>query len=558
MAIEDNNGAHEPYSSSHLTRINSAFSLMVESHSHTPPEKLTQHTLTLAQSQLDIMRDGVTLQFFRAGSRPQRLREEHAPEAVQPAVVALLTLIANPESCNSTSVLESTIFEHINALAYILQKELGKNVPNQKLIDLGMKALASAELFLISQNIRIQCCGSQVISEHKVVQVSKQQAQRVSDPSRRRFLYGTLGLLGSAALGAAGSKFGWLSGRTKESADVAATMSNTSYSEAHTASQEASEAELRRLVGEIKYYRSLLGLPELPENFDKNIDEELWQKAEMHISQEYQHRVDFKNEVYTRYLEKFTACCFGEHEHQICIGSYTDPTNPEQTAFSPSEHKLLIPASMQSIYPLSECAEYFLHEVAGHGTDPELEVNQFSPEVYVRVLHGKARMVTRVFNFPDLFLNHPDDTTISDMFKKFNEYMTMHFHDVIGKDRLNLFETEEDAIKFLSLFCQPDGKGGVEPKAVFERSNMVDFASQVAGGQIHLKGYFKELFSETFKSCIHEQYAELIKFAILYPDLINHDSDIMEGATQIFSAIKGEPVVLDQLAQQISQIPSQL
>lgn len=316
--------------------------------------------------------------------------------------------------------------------------------------------------------------------------------------------------------------------------------------------------ELKRLVGETKYYRNQIGLPNLPEDFQQNTDELSWQKAQHERSQSYTHNVDSGNIIFTRYLEAFCEQCFGENEHDVCVGSYTDPQEPGKTAYDCEKHMLLIPDNMRDAYPLDECAKYYLHEVAGHGTDPEIVVNQFQPDVYIRILHGKARMLTKIFDFPDLFFNHKDDTTLVDIFGFVQIYLDARFKDFFGQKRLELIENDAELTRFLSLVCEADGAGSVRPAKNFDREKMGELVQLIARGEIRLKGELSSLYLKVFSSYLHEHYAELIKHAVLYPDLINHDPDILEGATEIFSAIKGETVSLESLRREILGIPAKL
>jgi hypothetical protein len=94
-------------------------------------------------------------------------------------------------------------------------------------------------------------------------------------------------------------------------------------------------------------------------------------------------------------------------------------------------------------------------------------------------------------------------------------------------------------LKFNKAVCRELGEGLVG----LVQTEKLDFVGDLA------TAYEKEL-----EGALHEIYAEAMKMAIVYPEQIKYNPDVMAGVSEILTAINGEPVSLEDLQSKISHV----
>lgn len=230
MAIEDRHTGPEYHSATPLKALNSSFSHMLEARDRSEKHIIMQQALKLAHDQVALIKRGIRLQFTSADTQPGALNHLEQAGDLKPAIIQLLTLVANAEQETNRSAIEASVIEHMNIVCLLVLKETKKPEPSEKNIELTIKAIASAQLFLISRDIHLQCTSPQQKAEPSIKQEKKHPTvTQVQDPSRRKFLFGAAAAGSGLALLAIEKKLGWLSRGQQASPKAEAPLHSTPH-----------------------------------------------------------------------------------------------------------------------------------------------------------------------------------------------------------------------------------------------------------------------------------------------------------------------------------------
>ncbi len=146
------------------------------------------------------------------------------------------------------------------------------------------------------------------------------------------------------------------------------------------------------------------------------------------------------------------------------------------------------------------------------------------------------------------FLNHPNDMMLPIMQQKIGEkvgqaVLNNTLKDVfsdgrsdVALDLVNKFALEEGKtmweLKFNKKRCREIGKRILE----VQRKGDVSFAPEL-----------QVWYDQTVESSLREIYAEMMRMAILHPEDVGFNADILEGCEDILSAIQGRKVAIENV-----------
>jgi hypothetical protein len=253
-----------------------------------------------------------------------------------------------------------------------------------------------------------------------------------------------------------------------------------------------------------------------------------------------------KNLSYGMYIEDVTSRLFGANATQLIRGCRTDPIVYGAMAFNDGTRECILPENVHTIPIDTNFIDFILHEAGGHGSDPcSSFAGKYPRDVFIHVEHGKWQALSSMFDVKDQFLNNPGDLMYPILKRGLGKVVGQEYvdsgnisqlFDVRGQNKINsLIESialsqrvKVNDLKFNKSVCREIG-AAIVPDARAHKLTM--------------KGNLRTTYDGTMEWVGAEIYAEMVKYSILYPELIGHNN-IATGISEILSAINGKPVNL--------------
>lgn len=306
--------------------------------------------------------------------------------------------------------------------------------------------------------------------------------------------------------------------------------------------QIGSSEETDKMLSEIVAFRKSLGLKRLPaEVIPGLVKKERW----LGNPDNYVDALPEKNRSYSMRTFEVIQKIFGDNATRIIKGSKSDPYHPYGMSFDGPSRFCNISDSVHSIPLEDQFTNYVLHEACGHGSDPALGAS-YPPEILVRVEHGKWRALSQALSIPGQFLSHPEDQMFPLVKKSVGEIVGRF---MVGEHSIPIVDVQSystvrnvvariasekgkniDAIKFNKAACRKIGE------------ELIDLLRK---GRIKFVGDLKDSYQSSMEDACIEIYAEMIKYALLYPDKIQYNSDVIGGITEVISAIGGKSNIVE-------------
>lgn len=295
--------------------------------------------------------------------------------------------------------------------------------------------------------------------------------------------------------------------------------------------------EEKRLINEIISFRRSLGLEELPREVQiENPKKVKWSSE----ADSYVDDLPEDKRSYSMMIHDVILKIFGNNATRIVKGSKIDPEYPYGMSFDPKTRFCNISASVNQI-PLREFTDYILHEACGHGSDPSTAIGIYPFDLLLRILHGKWRALSKAFLIEGQFFNHPGDLTFPLVKKYVGKIVGLYF---TGNQEIPIVDVQSNFI-VKELVEKIARKRGRDIKTLkFNKSVCREIGEELISllrqGKIKFEGDLKKTYQEILEYACCEIYAEMFKYAILYPEEINNDQDIIEGIKEVISAIRGQ------------------
>jgi hypothetical protein len=364
---------------------------------------------------------------------------------------------------------------------------------------------------------------------------------------RREFLKMVgLGLATGAAAGAAG----------KASAEIISKMKKNPESiYENIAEMREVSSEMDRIIPNVMQYRKELGLEQLPvemvmleEDFYSNfISQDTWVE-----DSEIQVAMPVNTRSYGEHIKNTMEIIFGRNAGRLVKNIETPEDDPHGIKFTVGKRRVALPEEVDSIPQYPDFVDFILHEAAGHGSDPLNAIYEYPSLVFVKTEEGKWEALSKAFSVEGQFLNNPGDLMVpkleKDLGAEFSRELISGVENPIkgsGMERMvetiekiaNQQNVKSSEVKFNKKACRALGSVLLEEKA----------DQNLSFGKTMEKNH-QALLDES----LTEIYAEMVKYAILYPEKINNDEDIISGVKKVISAISGkEDVDLQELRREI-------
>ncbi len=308
-----------------------------------------------------------------------------------------------------------------------------------------------------------------------------------------------------------------------------------------TAIKEVSlSKESKQKLNEVVEYRRKLGLDGLSPGALRGLFiGEKWQSP----SEKLEVDLPEKNKSYGLRIKEIMDNLFGGNSGRLVREVRADSSFPYGMFFDSSSRSCCLSDSVQNIPIEGVFTDYALHEAVGHGSDPLLNLN-YPPEILAGVAHGKWRALSRCLSIEGQFLDHPGDLMLPLLKRSIGEVVG---RAVVEKKKLRSivnWKNAEVVRNIVDEIAEENGKDTDELK----------FNKQVCGqlggelfqllmdGKIRFDGELRDRYREEMESVCAEIYAEMVKYALLYPDLIGDDEDVIQGIEEVFSAVKGKAI----------------
>ena len=364
--------------------------------------------------------------------------------------------------------------------------------------------------------------------------------------SRRKILRGAAGLaigmgtgvVGGGAVIAGGSKVrSEIESMHQDSGVKVELVANPNY---------ARRVERQELLTEIADYRSSLGLSPTPPELAGKLDDMTteWLVPE----REFQNELPEYLQSYGDENRRVQDIALGENAGRLVKRIVVDQTRPNALYFSGinGDRKCIVGPWLNQ-EPIDGYIDAVLHEAVGHGTDPAptLGTSIYPADVLFKVSHGKWRMLSQAFEIKGQFLNHPKDLMLPQMQKDIGRNIAQGFvnNNVEGL----LADGGIDVITgIVQEIAQREGKAPKDLKFNKRRSQEIGtkILEMQRQGNVHFSKKTQDWYDMSVEQSLREIYAEMMRMAILRPDEIGSNPEIMSGCEEVLSAVQGKSVDL--------------
>lgn len=305
---------------------------------------------------------------------------------------------------------------------------------------------------------------------------------------------------------------------------------------------------LRELFNSIMEYRAMIGLNSVPKELYESFQHptEAWHYAD----RQFEISLPDHLKSYGMYTEDIINTTFGERAAQLVSTITVNPKEPGMTAFQPDEPREFYTGYYVSNTDiLSDYNDLVLHEAIGHGSDPVFTPQPYPSDVLFKIEHGKWRMLSQAFSVDGQFFNHPNDMMRPQFQRQIGEQVALHFRH---NDLSTLFSTEDSYKKVRGILENISREENIPLEHIkFNKriSRLIgqQVFDQVTTNEVQLGEDLRIQYESQVETALVEIYAEMMRMSILHPDEIGQNPEIVQGCTEILSAIQGKPVDLESI-----------
>lgn len=312
--------------------------------------------------------------------------------------------------------------------------------------------------------------------------------------------------------------------------------------------------EQQKLVDEIIEYRKSLGLEGPPSEMGAKLLEKNEWVGEAPI---FENLLPEKNVSYGQYTNDALSAVFGTNYTRLVKGCLHKPEAPGLMAFDHYSRFCVLPDGAHDFPIDKEYINFVLHEGIGHGSEPIEEMAKYPKDIFIKVEHGKWRALTQMFNLPGEMLNHPGDQMYPMLKRQVGKTVGKTF---IADGNLEKILDGDGRIVIEQKIASLAASKGIDVKDLkFNKAVCKGLSSiiipSILDGSITVKGDLKNSYSYFLENSVAvEIYAEMVRYAISQPEKMN--DTVIEGITEVISAINGKLVSLAEIMQNIEH-PSQ-
>ncbi len=310
--------------------------------------------------------------------------------------------------------------------------------------------------------------------------------------------------------------------------------------------------EVRKMVDEIRAYRQSLGLDTLPAELTSDLSRpKEWGKIDSKFSVK---DLPSTNLSYGLRIEEVVTCLFGKNGLRNICGAKRDPNYPEGMSFDPADRNCNISDGVHSVSIEDDFTDYVLHEAIGHGSDPSIGAI-YPLAILIKIEHGKWRALSQSLKVPGQFLDHPDDLMFP-LLKKYVGEAIAYF--LLNPDNSPTFDSSSSVNVLKEELLKIAENNGINLESLrFNKSVCKKIGETMLGkqitGEIKFSGELKKVYQERMDHICREIYAEMVKYALKYPDHIKNNLEVIGGIHEIIEAVNGFPIDIKNIENVISR-----
>jgi hypothetical protein len=302
------------------------------------------------------------------------------------------------------------------------------------------------------------------------------------------------------------------------------------------------------LLSETITFRESLDLEGLPEELVKGLlEKKEWTTGIDQFSNE----LPVKIQSYGMRIAEVLQSLCGENAGRLVKGARVDKNFPYGIAFSGGDRKCIVSDSISSMPIKTEYMNFVLHEAGGHGTDPVSM--EYPLKMLIKIEHGKWKALSQMLSIEGQFLYNPGDLMFPLLKKKVGE--TVGYWYVTGQNLSNIFDEANINLVNSELEAIARERGRKLQDLKFNKSVCKELGGKLVSllrsGKIKFSGDLKKTYQSGMESAGVEIYAEMVKYALVYPDLIKGNKMIVGGISEVFSTIQGRKVSIEKLREAI-------
>lgn len=337
--------------------------------------------------------------------------------------------------------------------------------------------------------------------------------------------------------------------------------STTPYQETIPTIQPTQEAEISQellfLMGEIQDYRSVLQLPGLPR--------ELGSEEALNAAINYDRNAEFPDfslelpeheKSFAMRTQDVLAKVFGKDFNRL-IDSVTANGQPGHQEFNSVSRNINLTVNLHEMYNLDgEFDGLVLHE-GQHGIHPALHKGLYPLDQLVKVSHGIWRALSKTASYEKnlyggLIFPLVKRQITEAIAKKFVEDINLQGQvDLRGYSHITSLLSEIavrkgvkiEQLKFSKKVCAELGE------------KLFDL---ILSGEITLQGDLQSEWVRMMESGMVEIIADMFKAAILSPEKIGHDKEVIGGVEEMMSAVQGRKVTVNEVRELLKEVPGDI
>jgi hypothetical protein len=322
----------------------------------------------------------------------------------------------------------------------------------------------------------------------------------------------------------------------------------------------APDSETREFADKIMHYRRKLGLRELPFYYGSSVDIDRftdWNST----PEEIRNELPDKNKSYGMRLKEVVEMAFGENGNRLISSVYTDNTAPSAVFFESVLRRCGLPDDVRNMAHINgDFDDYVLHEAIGHGSDTAMvEAGPIYPkEQFFQIELGKWKALAEAFDVEGQFFNHPDDMMFNHIKTSLGESVALYhvFSDDVDIEEIT---NRRGMNKLTDTIQDIARRKGIEVEELkFNKSVCREIGEKIADpirkGEFEARGILYDSYRFSLEGALIEIYAEAMKYAIKYPELLSDSPQILEGVAEVISAIRGSKVRVEDLGSVIGPI----
>ncbi len=315
--------------------------------------------------------------------------------------------------------------------------------------------------------------------------------------------------------------------------------------------------ELMALMGEIQDYRSVLKLPGLPR--------ELGSEDALNAALNYDRDAEFPDfsmelpeheRSFAMRTKDVLEKVFGKNFNRL-IDSVTANGQPGHQEFNSVSRNINLTVDLHEMYNLDTGFDGLVLHEGQHGIHPALHKGLYPLDQLVKVSHGIWRALSKTSAYEKnlyggLIFPSVKRQITEAIAKKFVEDINLQGQvDLRGYSHITSLLSEIAAkksvkieqLKFSKKVCAELGE------------KLFDL---ILSGEITLQGDLQSEWIRMMEGGLIEIIADMFEAAILDPEKIGHDADVIGGVEEMMSAIQGRKVTVGEIRELLKEIPAEV